>query len=337
MFYTLHQDMHQYCLFFFATLLLTCSGCSGPGHKEDHDQTVLHIIHAGSLSIPVHEIATSFRERNPGVRILTEAWGSKAGARRVIDLSTPADVFLSADYMVIENMLIPDHASWYLSFAANEMAIVYTTASRYAEEITPDNWPEILLRPRVSSGRSDPDHDPCGVRTVFTCKLTEIFYKQAGLAKQLLDKSGKNLRPKETDLIALLESGHLDYIFLYRSVAQQHGLSWLALPPELNLGNPELNDWYAQVNIKTLGSAPGKHIIEYGQTMVYGLTIPHKTTNQKLAEEFVAFVMEKEKGQRILDSLGQPPLAPAPTRYFYELPESLRIYGRPNHERQVRH
>lgn len=315
-----------FCL--FASIMTACIS-PGSQDKKNSKKDVLHVIHAGSLTVPVHEIASEFREAHPEVRILTEAWGSKAGARRVIDLDTPADVFLSADYMVIENMLIPDHASWYLSFAANEMAIVYTSESRYAAQITQDNWYNILLRPRVSSGRSDPDHDPCGVRTVFTCKLAEILYNKEGLAKQLLDKAAENLRPKETDLIALLESGHLDYIFLYRSVAQQHGLLYLELPPELSLGDPSLNTWYELVQTETLGSTPDERIIEYGQAMVYGLTIPKKTTNQQLAETFVAFVMEEAKGQRILNALGQPPLAPAPTSYYKALPERLKQYGLP--------
>lgn len=333
MFYTFHQDMDRYFIFIFVALVLACPGCSGPRQQSGHDQQVLHIIHAGSLSVPMREIANAFTEENPGVRILTEAWGSKAGARRVIDLDTPADVFLSADYMVIENMLIPDHASWHLPFAANEMAIVYTAASRHAGQITQDNWFDILLRPRVSSGRSDPDHDPCGVRTVFTCKLAEIFYNKEGLAKQLLDKAADNLRPKETDLIALLESGHLDYIYLYRSVALQHGLPYLQLPPELSLGDPELNHRYAQVSTRTLGSVPGEQILEYGQAMVYGLTIPHKSTNKTLAEAFVAFVMEEDHGQHIFQSLGQPPLAPSPTAYYDFLPERLKVYGKPKPKR----
>ncbi len=325
--------MKQFALFCLFTSIMISCGTRSTRDEINSREEVLHIIHAGSLSVPVHEIANAFTKENPGVRILTEAWGSKAGARRVIDLNTPADVFLSADYMVITNMLIPDHASWYLPFAANEMAIVYTAASRHAGQISQDNWFDILLRPRVSSGRSDPDHDPCGVRTVFTCKLAERFYEHEGLAKSLLDRAGKNLRPKETDLIALLESGHLDYIYLYRSVALQHGLPYLQLPPELSLGDPELNHWYAQVSTRTLGSVPGEQIHEYGQAMVYGLTIPHKSTNKTLAEAFVAFVMEENHGQHIIQSLGQPPLSPAPTTYYDFLPESLKVYGKPKPKR----
>ena len=305
--------------------LLLLSACRWGSPAED--TRVLHIIHAGSLTYPVQKLTEAFGKEHPDVRFRTEAWGSKAGARRVIEIEAPADVFLSADYMVIEHMLIPQHASWYVAFAANEMAIVHTHRSRYSDEINQDNWPEILLRPDVSIGRSNPDHDPCGVRTVFTCKLAEIYFEEDGLARQLLEKDRRNIRPKETDLIALLESGHLDYIFLYRSVAQQHQLPYLQLPPKLSLGDPDLQQFYAQVQTQTMGARPGETITETGQAMVYGATIPHKTNNPELAEKFVEFLLSPQ-GIAIMEALGQPGVVPAANPYYDELPEGLKPFAK---------
>lgn len=307
-------------------ILIALPGCQFQAKKQS-DNT-LHIIHAGSLTYPVKMISEAFQSEYPGVKILTEAWGSKAGARRIMEIETPCDIYLSADYTVIENMLIPDHASWYLKFAANEMAIVYNEKSRYAKEINQENWTEILLRPDVSIARSNPDHDPCGVRTIFTAKLAEIFYQGPGLANRFLDKNPQNIRPKETDLIALLESNHVDYIFLYRSVAQQHNLLYLQLPPELSQSDAELEEWYSQVSTETLGSTPGSKITETGKSMVYGLTIPHKSKNKELAEQFLVFLLNSEKGMKIMKELGQPSVVPATTPYFNDLPEGLKRFAR---------
>ncbi len=303
----------------FLLLMMSLGACNFGDDRGREDS--LYIIHAGSLAVPVKEIAAAFIEENPGVRIYTEAWGSKAGARRVADLDTRADVFMSADYMVIENMLIPDHASWFIPFATNDMAIVYTANSRFSNEIDTENWMDILLRDDISYGRSNPDMDPCGVRTVFTLQLAEKKYGRNGFADKLLSKDRENIRPKETDLIALLESGHLDYIFLYRSVAIQHGLKYLELPDSLNLGNFSLNPWYANAVIETLGTAPGETITEYGEAMVYGLTIPHKTENPALAKRFVSFVLHPEKGQRIMSELGQGPVEHFDNPYADLLPD----------------
>jgi molybdate/tungstate transport system substrate-binding protein len=162
------------------------------------------------------------------------------------------------------------------------------------------------------------------VRSVFTIKLAEMKYNQPGFAQKLMAKDTDNIRPKETDLIALLESNHIDYIFLYKSVAIQHGLEYLELPDSLALGNFELNDWYRNVSIETLGTRPGETITEYGEAMVYGLTIPHKTENPGLAERFVAFVMHPEKGQAILKNLGQDTVDNFENPYLSKVPEILR-------------
>lgn len=296
------------------------------GSKRD-DSNTLHIIHAGSLNLPVHEISKAFREENPDVKVLTEAWGSKAGARRVIDINTPADLFMSADYMVIENMLIPDHATWYLPFATNELSIVYTPRSRYASEINQDNWMDILMKPDVKYGRSNPDMDPCGVRSVFTIKLAEKKYDKEDFARQLLEKDTDNIRPKETDLIALLENNHIDYIFLYKSVAVQHGLEYLELPDSLALGDFALNDWYRSVSIETLGTRPGETITEYGEAMVYGLTIPNKSQNPELAKKFIRFVLHPDKGQAILKRLGQDPVMNFDNSFKERIPIELKDVG----------
>jgi molybdate/tungstate transport system substrate-binding protein len=307
--------------FIFMLLGLIILSCN-MGRKPDHTKT-LHVIHAGSLTVPVQELVKAFNIENPDVEILTEAWGSKAGARRVMDINTPADVFMSADYMVIENMLIPDHASWYIPFATNELAIVYTPKSRYADEINTQNWMKILLKPDVKYGRSNPDMDPCGVRSVFSIKLAGIQNNRTGFSDSLLTKDTDNIRPKETDLIALLESNHIDYIFLYKSVAVQHELKYLQLPDSLNLGNFALNDWYKNVSIETLGSAPGQTITETGEAMVYGLTIPTKSNQKELAKSFIAFVLHPEKGQLILKNLGQDPVRNFDNPYSDLIPGSL--------------
>ena len=288
----------------------------------------LRIIHAGSLTIPVKEAADSFMKLNPGVRVLTEAWGSKAGARRVSDLDVPCDLFISADYKVIDNFLIPGHASWNISFAGNEMAIVFNTRSRYSDEIRSDNWYEILLRDDVIYGRSDPDSDPCGVRAVLTTMLAERHYEEPYLSERLLSRHGNYIRPKETDLLALLDRNALDYIFIYRSVALQHGLQYVVLPEEISLKNPALNPCYAEVDVELAGLRPGESIRETGEAMVYGITIPHKSDNKSVAKEFVKYFLSG-KGMEILERNGQNGMIPSVSSTYGNIPKELREFALP--------
>jgi molybdate/tungstate transport system substrate-binding protein len=287
----------------------------------------LRIIHAGSLAVPVNEIVDSFMKYNPGELIQTEAWGSKAGARRISDLNIPCDVFISADYKVIDDFLIPAHASWNISFAGNEMSIVYNSSSRYAGEISSENWTEILLRDDVIFGRSDPDSDPCGVRAIMTIKLAGMFYDKPELPGELLSRHRNMIRPKETDLLALLETNTVDYIFLYRSVALQHNLEYLELPDELNLRDQRLNSWYSKAYTELRGSKPGETVTEKGQAMVYGITIPDDAENADLALRFVTFFLSENGGLRILRKNGQNTIVPSFSSTFKNIPDQLRSFA----------
>ena len=301
------------------SLLLSCSRESGK--KEEKTIT---IFHAGSLSKPLKTIANSFMVENHDVKVLLEAAGSVECARKITELGRSCDLLFSADYKVIDQLLIPNYASWNILFAGNEMSIVYTPKSKFANEINQQNWFEILLKPEVFFGRSDPDADPCGYRTVLTLQLAEIFYGEKDLVKRFIEKDKRFIRPKEVDLIALLETGAIDYIFLYRSVAIQHGLNYLQLPDSINLGKPELESVYSTSSLKIKGSSPGDTLIVVGEPMVYGFTMPKTGTNSKLVEEFANYFIDKQKGLKMIEQSGMPVLNPLVVKNSDKLPESIR-------------
>ena len=170
----------------------------------------LIIYHAGSLSMPFKEIAVEFNKLYPDVKVLMESAGSVASARKITDLNRPCDILASSDYGVIDNMLIPKYADWNIKFVSNELSIVYQESSRLATRINSKNWCDILMNKEVAFGRSDPNADPCGYRTLLSLKLAEKFYQKPGFAKRILDKDKNYIRPKEVDLVALLESGSID-------------------------------------------------------------------------------------------------------------------------------
>lgn len=288
----------------------------------------LIIFHAGSLTVPIKEIAEAFKKENPKVNIISEAAGSIECARKISELNKPCDVMASADYTVIDKILIPKFADWNIKFASNEMAIVYTEKSRRSKEITNKNWYKIMLDDKISIGRADPNADPCGYRSVIVTKLAEKYYKENELSEKLLKKDENNIRPKETDLLALLESNTIDYIFLYRSVAEQHKLKYILLPDEVNLKNPAFSDLYASVSVDINGKKPGEKITQKGEPMVYGITIPKNAPNKTVAIAFVNFLLTKEKGIAILEKLGQPSVVPSSTTSFDKIPVELKSFAK---------
>lgn len=267
----------------------------------------LIIFHAGSLSIPFKDIETAFNKRYPKIKIYRESCGSRTCARKISDLKRKCDIMASADYQVINNLLIPEYADKNIKFATNEMSIAYTKNSKYAGKINNTNWPEILLRKDVRIGRSEPNSDPCGYRTVLTMKLSELFYKKKGLAAKLINKDKRFIRPKEVDLLALLEVGEIDYLFIYKSVSKQHKLNHLVLPDQINLKSKKFESFYKQASVEVTGKKPGTKILIKGAPMIYGVTIPKNSPNKKAAQLFLTFLLEKENGQAIMKKNGQSP------------------------------
>lgn len=296
-------------------------------HSEKKNNEII-IFHAGSLSVPFKQMKEQFEKENPDVEVFLESAGSVKCARKITDLKKDCDIMASADYTIIDKMLIPDYTQWNIKFAGNEMAIVYHDESKYADEINDQNWHEILLREDVYFGRSDPNSDPCGYRAILTTQLAEDYYKIPEFSEKILAKNNEYIRPKEVDLLALLESNTIDYIFLYRSVAQQHGLKYLTLHDSVNLKNPELADYYKTSSTEITGKTPGTTITVYGEPMVYGITILENAPNKELAIKFVQYIFS-DKGAKIMKQNGQPLIAPSYSETYENIPNQLKEFARP--------
>jgi molybdate/tungstate transport system substrate-binding protein len=308
-------------MFFFILIwLAVINGCKNtPAGKP----TEVIIFHAGSLSVPFKQIAKEYEIKNSRVRILLEPAGSLVCARKITELKRPCDIIASADYFVIDELLIPEYADWGIRFATNEIVIAFQEKAKYSDEIDSTNWMDILLREDVTFSRSDPDSDPCGYRTVFTFKLAEKYYGKPGLADRFMIKNKDFIRPKEVDLVALIESNAVDYMFQYKSVAIQHNLKYIELPVDINLGNPLKNDIYNTVSLDVTGSSPGSKITIKGEYINYSLTVLKEAPHTAEAVDFIAFMLSR-KGMEIFKKYGQKPIIPFSTEAPEKLPGKLR-------------
>jgi molybdate/tungstate transport system substrate-binding protein len=286
----------------------------------------LIIFHAGSLAVPFRDMAAGFSKKYPDINIYMEPAGSMASARKIIDLNLPCDVIAVSDFNVIHEMLIPKYTGWNICFASNELVIAFTDKSKYSASIDSSNWYLILAKDDVRFGRSDPDQDPCGYRTVQMFILAEEYYGRNGLKNIFTSKDKEYIRPKEVDLLALLETNTIDYIFNYRSVAEQHNLNYITLPVQVNLNDPSLEDVYATAAVDIRGRQPGTTIKVTGQPMLYGISVLDNAPNREVALRFVEFVLSRE-GQMIMEMNGQPPAVPAYSSTYDRIPEQLRQYA----------
>ena len=282
--------------------------CAGQALAKDK----VIIFHAGSLTVPLAEMEKNYEAMHPDVDILREGGGSTKMARMISEVGKKADIMASADYKVIDNNLIPDHATWNIRFASNQLVLCYTDQSTYADEINSDNWYEILLREDVSWGHSDPNLDPCGYRSLMVMQLAEKFYGEEGLYERLLDnRPQKNVRPKSVELVNLLKTGHMDYAWEYLSVAVQHELQYVELDDHINLGNYKFDPFYRQAEVEVSGKEPGTTITKSGKSCTYGLTLITDAPNPEGAVSFLAYLLNPDQGLDILKKMGQPPFVPA--------------------------
>jgi molybdate/tungstate transport system substrate-binding protein len=271
----------------------------------------LIMFHAGSLSVPFAAMEKAFEAKYPKVDLLREASGSQNAARKVSDLKKPCDIMASADYKVIDKLLIPEFADWNVRFATNQLVLCYTDKSAYAKEVNASNWYEILQKKGVVWGHSDPNLDPCGYRSLMVLQLAETHYKIPGLYDRLIaNRPEENIRPKSVELVSLLQTGNMDYAWEYLSVAVQHGLKYIVLPDEINLGNYKFDDTYAESVVKVTGKEPGTFMDIKGQSCTYGVTLIKDAPNREAAIAFLAYMLDPDGGLKVLKDMGQPPFVP---------------------------
>jgi molybdate/tungstate transport system substrate-binding protein len=302
-------------------------------------KTPLSVFAAGSLIIPFAHLEQAFEAKYPNIDVQAEYHGSIQVMRHVTELHEPIDVVVTADAALIPMLMyaskVPEtgepYADWYIRFASNHLALAYNADSKYADEINAGNWTEVITRPNVKIGIADPRFDASGYRALMAFALTEMANDDYGLFSPMFDgqfsfpvtifrgdelttitvpevletkpESHIVVRGASVQLIALLESGDLDYAFEYESVIQQHGLKMLSLPPEINLGEQNFETLYnrVQVNLDFQRFATVKPQFR-GEQIGYGITIPASAPHADAAAQFIVFLFSDE-GRNLMEAI----------------------------------
>ena len=338
------------------TLLLTLSGCT-PGPKE---RTTLKVLFAGSLIIPFQALEEAYEARHPEIDVQMEGHGSIQVVRHVTEIHDLVDVAATADHSLIPMLMytsrVPDtgqpYADWYIKFATNRLALAYTPGSKYADEITPDNWYQVIARPGVKLGMADPRFDASGYRALMALQMAENWYDDIIIFENVTmgrfntpitareengqtvihvpeivqpkPESGIVIRGASIQLIALLESGDLDYAFEYESVIQQHSLQMVRLPDALNLGLEQYADQYSRVLVRLDFQRFASVKPEFkGEVICYGVTIPTNAPHPEQAVEFIAFLLGPE-GRVVMEANQQPLIIPPEAHHQDKMPGTLR-------------
>lgn len=327
---------------------------------EGNSKTPVVIFAAGSLIIPFAEIEEAFEAEYPQYDARIEYHGSIQVMRHVTELHEPIDVVATADAALVPMLMYastnPDtgeaYANWYIRFASNKLMLSYTPNSLFADEINLENWPEILTRSDVKYGLPDPRFDATGYRAMMAFALQENSWQRYDLFKTMFKdqfsfpvsiyrEDGHTLiripeiletkrdahiliRGSSVFLIALLQSGDLDYAFEYESVVKQHGLEYLTLPDEVNLSSQELSDFYDDVEVRLdfqrFATVEPRF---FGEPIEYAITIPSSSPQPTAAQLFIQFLLSEE-GRAIMQTNYHPLLDTYSADGFDNLPEDLK-------------
>jgi molybdate/tungstate transport system substrate-binding protein len=290
--------------FLTATCVLAAAGytegCSRQAAPPTSDAKAV-IYAAGSLARPLH-VAMDSLSASTGVKFDLEASGSLEAARKLTELGKIPDVVALADEEVFPQLLMPKHVTWYARFARNRMVLARAAKARFGSEISSNNWWKVLQRPGVEVGRADPDLDPAGYRTLLVFQLAERSLHSPGLARAL-ERSAprRNMRSKSAELVALLQTGEIDYAWEYESVARSAGLAFVALGDSIDLSSDADSAAYAEVSVRVKGRRPGDTLVMRGRPINYALSIPIDAHNAAAAVQFVNFLLGAN-GRRLMRS-----------------------------------
>lgn len=267
------------------------------------------VFHAGSLAPPFSKAEKQFEEKYD-VSVLREAKGSVASTKKITEQGRKAAVLGVSDYRLIRDLILKEFGNWYAIFATNAMTIAYTDQSTGADEISSDNWWEILTRDDVKFAHSDPSIDPNGYRSVMTMQLGMIPFE----GEKLYDEGTYNtLREREivpagteSALIGQLQTGAIDYAFEYSSAGATHNVQTvdLQLSVDLSKATAKYAKHYAKAKVKTESGT------FTGAPIAYGITVPSVAEAPKLGARWVEFMITKP-GQQILNETGFTPTEPA--------------------------
>jgi molybdate/tungstate transport system substrate-binding protein len=215
----------------------------------------MRVLLAGSLIAPFDALEKAYEAEHPNTKVEMEAHGSIQVIRHVAELHELADLVVSADYALIPMLMyqskVPEtgkpYSDSYIKFATNALGLAHSPRSKYANEINADNWYRIIARADVKVGIADPRFDAAGYRALMALQLAEVYYGKPTIFEDVVmgqfktpitaadeagravihvpevveTKSGSNVvvRGGSMQLIALLQSGDLDYAFPPRSTS----------------------------------------------------------------------------------------------------------------------
>jgi molybdate/tungstate transport system substrate-binding protein len=311
-----------------ATEATNTTSPSSPSSSPSQQREPVSVMYAASLIKTFEETLIPAFQEETGYPYQGEARGSVQVANMILDGLRRPDVFVSAGTIPIKKLMNASDplADWLVKFGSAEMVIAYTPNSRFFNDLEKARtgelpWYEVLSKPGLKFGRTDPELDPKGYYMIISADFANKYYNDSGLKQRILgeDRNSAQIFPEET-LKTILEQGQLDAVASYKHEAVARGLPYITLPPEINLADPALSNHYKTASY-TLEDGKGQTV--FGEPIYFSFTIPNTVKNLEGAISFGDYILS-DAGKRILETEGLNPIEPVIEGAIQSVPPAIR-------------
>jgi molybdate/tungstate transport system substrate-binding protein len=262
--------------------------------------------------------------RSSGIQMAPPKSAGSLVLAQEIAQGNPVSVFLSVSKSAVgPSYLQSESSGWAISFATDQMTIAYSNATQrssagaqvvreYQTLLASNstyNWAVLfssLTSGQVKVGLSNPNSDPAGYRGWLVLEAAGMEFANGSssyFSSRMLQNAGNVTAASAADLVSPLESGQIQFLFIYKSAAISQHLGFFQLPSGINFGDPADASYYGQFTY-TISSG-----IQEGAPIAIFITVPKDSTDPSDSMSFVIFVVENAR--TVLASFGLTFITPA--------------------------
>ena len=107
---------------------------------------------ASDLNNVFRELGKTFNAQNPDLNVWQTSDSNAALLKSAENQERPPDILTVSSSVLENSKYFPDECDWFITYSANEMVLLYTANSQFANEINPANWSEVLTREETRYG-----------------------------------------------------------------------------------------------------------------------------------------------------------------------------------------
>jgi molybdate/tungstate transport system substrate-binding protein len=277
----------------------------------------LVVYTADAYSREVQYLYNSF-SNSTGIPYSTpKAGGSFILARQIAE-GSPSDVFFSASLTALTPQYLGGgYSGWALAIASDQMILAYSDSSPAVQPVISDYsnaassnlssaWFRFFSDMTSGSlrvGIADPNSDPAGLRGWLVLEAAGLEYagNQSYFVDRMIGNSANLTASNAAELVAPLEGGQIQLLFIYRSTAISLELHWMELPAHVNLGDESLSGFYSQLSYRTVSG------LQNGSPILLFVTVPSGASDMSHSILFVSYVVQHNQE---LSAYGLVPLKP---------------------------